>query len=337
MPGLYPKPQQDMTKHIGRLINVGLNIEGTRGTAVAPASYVPRTDLTFDEKTETVQNESAVGVIADVSGSAIAKQYAEGEISGVVTDKSVGYLLTSALGALPTTAETVVGEVYTHEFALANTNAHKSLSIAVDDPNLGKRVFPLAMLDELTLTADEGEFATFSASFKSKPSATNAFSTTYLPEAQFLARKATLSFADNLAGLATGTAVCAKSIEVKLAKNLEEQYCLGSLSPTDILNKQFSVEGSFTMVFDSGSTFRDFHLNGTQKALRIDIESATEISTGVFAKLRVDVALASFTEFSRSMGNDEIVSATVTFKGMYSLADSEIVNIILTNSEASYA
>lgn len=337
MPGLYPKPQQDMTKHIGRLINVGLNIEGTRGTAVAPASYVPRTDLSYEDKAETVQDESAIGVIADVSGSEVIKQYAEGEISGNVTDKSVGYLLTSALGALPTTTETVVGEVYTHEFALANTNTHKSLSIAVDDPNLGKRVFPLAMLDELTLSADEGEFAKFSASFKSKPSATNAFSTAYVPEAQFIARKATLSFADNLAGLTTGTAVCAKSLEVKLAKNLEEQYCLGSLSPTDIFNKQFSVEGSFTMVFDSGTTFRDFQLNGTKKALRVILESATEISAGQFAKIQIDVALATFTEFSRSMGNDEIVTATVTFKGMYSLADSEIVNIILTNSEASYA
>jgi hypothetical protein len=52
--------------------------------------------------------------------------------------------------------------------------------------------------------------------------------------------------------------------------------------------------------------------------------------------LLIKLPLASFTEFSRTQGNDEVVAQTLTFKGLHSIADAESVEVELTNTTASY-
>lgn len=66
-----------MAKYIGRQINVGFGKETTRGTAVAIARWLPKTDFSFDEKMETIQDESSIGVITDARDSFVAKRWAE--------------------------------------------------------------------------------------------------------------------------------------------------------------------------------------------------------------------------------------------------------------------
>lgn len=49
-----------MPKISGRKIAVGFGKETTRGTAVAPSLWYPRVDMDFDEKIESVENESSI-------------------------------------------------------------------------------------------------------------------------------------------------------------------------------------------------------------------------------------------------------------------------------------
>jgi hypothetical protein len=324
-----------MSKYIGRLVNVGFGIEAVRGTAVSVQRWQPKTDLSFDETPETVQDESSVGVLTASRGTELVRKFAEGDIGGNVEANSVGYLLLAVLGAVSTT-ETQAGEVYSHEFTLAQSNAHQSLTIGIDDPVIGDKAFALAMVESFTLTAENGQIATFSVTFKAKPGESASHTVTYAPDNLFLSRHSVFKVAENLAGLNAASAVCLQSFEVTFTKNLEDHYCLGSLTPADFVNKQFSVEGSFTAVFDS-TTFRDFALAGTQRAARFQfVNSDVTIGTASNPSMTIDMALVGFREFSRSQGNDEMVTQTVEFTANHSLVDSETVTVTLVNETADY-
>ena len=45
-----------MAKIIGRLNNLGIGKESTRGTAVAPAIWMPQMELSYDDRIKTVVN-----------------------------------------------------------------------------------------------------------------------------------------------------------------------------------------------------------------------------------------------------------------------------------------
>lgn len=93
-----------------------------------------------------------------------------------------------------------------------------------------------------------------------------------------------------------------------------DDYCVGSTTPVDFINRNFSIAGSFSVLFEDG-TYRDNHLDGTKSAVRFEIEDAsTIIGASSNPRLTIDLASCAFTEFARTQGNDEVVTQTVTFK-----------------------
>ena len=91
-----------MAKYIGRLIDVGFGIENpvARGTKVNPEYWQAKTDITFEETFEQVQDESSIGVIADSRGSEVVKKWAEGDIGGNVGINGIGYPLLATFGSV---------------------------------------------------------------------------------------------------------------------------------------------------------------------------------------------------------------------------------------------
>src|SRR3984957_17660804 len=88
-------------KGIGRLVQVGVAKEATRGTAQSSASYwTPWNDLTLDEKKEFAVDAQAYGVIEDNVNLTQTKQWAQGMLAGNVLDQSFGLILYSMFGTL---------------------------------------------------------------------------------------------------------------------------------------------------------------------------------------------------------------------------------------------
>ena len=192
------------------------------------------------------------------------------------------------------------------------------------------------MIDSLTITAEEGQIATFNVSMKAKSGEVADHTVSFVQDHKLLSRHSIFKVAANLAGLTGATATCLKSFEITFTKNLEDDYCLGNVTPVDFINKQFAIEGSFTALFDA-DTFRTVQLAGTKKAISFELkDTATTIGLSSNPDLVITLPLVSFTEFSRSMGNDEVVTQTVNFKGLYSIADEQTVEVKLTNTKASY-
>lgn len=324
-----------MTKYIWRLINVGFWKETTRGTAVAVSKWVPKTNMTFDEKTEKIMNEASIWQIAMNSEAFQTKRWAEWTVEQNISIEAVALPLLSLMGAV-SSVETTWTWAYEHTFTLSNTNQHQSLTIGVKDPVMDYQ-FALWMIESITISATVGEFATISIDFKAKKGATATQTVTNTVDYNLLARNGIFKVADNLAGLPWASSRCIQSFEITISKNLEEEYCLGNIEPVDFQNKSVTVEWSFVAIFENEADYKDVALSDNTKALQLSlIDTNVTIWVSDNPTLTIDLPKVSFTEWEKTQGNDEILTQTVTFSGLYSIADSSLIDITLINETASY-
>ena len=321
-----------MTKVIGRLSQIGIGAESTRGTSVASDYTVPVTNIDFDDKVEYADNDSGFGRIEEKNDAAVIKRWAEGQYEGKIFDQSVGLELMALFGASPSSAQRTTTGVYDHTFTLAQNNQHKSLTLSYEDANLDLR-YAMAMLNTWSLELAVDNYARRTANFVSKKSASASNSMSYVNENEFIPKDITFKVATDLAGLDGASAIKIRSFNMEVNKNVEALYVLGSNEPDDIANKQFAVTGSFEAYFNE-TTYRDFVLNGSQKALRIDIVSSTIIgNSGTHTPaLRFDLAKAKFGEFERGWDSNDIMLQTINFEALFSVADSSMITARLTNA-----
>ncbi len=324
-----------MSKFIGRLVDVGIAKEASRGTAESAATFwLPKISLTLDDGIEQTIDESSHGIIEDATDAKVVGKFATGEIEGHIGDQSFGLLLLAAFGTVTTGSaqETVV---YPHTFTVEQSAQHDSLTLFLDDPNQDYK-YALAVLETLEIEAMLGQFAKYRASFRSKAGETATLSPSYTAENHFLPQHITLKYADDEDDLGSGTTVNVRSFKASINKNIEDDRKLGSLDQVDILNKQFSVEGTLELVFDA-NTFKTFMLTDAAKAVRLELEN-TDVTIGdtLHPKLTIDMAKAKFSSFEKNYENDGVVTATVNFKAFYSTTESEMITAVLTNLKTSY-
>lgn len=324
-----------MSKFIGRMADIGIAKEAARGTAETSATYwLPKLSLTMDDKIEQAVNESSVGVIEDATDGKIVSKFAEGEIEGNIYDKSFGLLLLSTLGSVATTgpAETTV---YTHTFSVGQNAQHPSLTVFLEDPNQDYK-FALGMVSKLDLDFSLGQFAKFNAAFRSKVGATATLTPSYTAENNFLPQHGSLKTATTVAGLGAASTINVRSVKLSINKNIEDDRRLGSTDAADILNKQFSVDGTIEIVFND-ETFKTEMLADTAKAMRIAlINTDVTIGSTLNPTIQIDLAKVKITSFEKQYSNDDITVATVNFKAFYSTTDSSLISVVLKNTATSY-
>jgi len=324
-----------MTKFIGRLADIGIAKEAVRGTAESAAAFwLPKLSLSVDDGVEQAIDESSMGVIEDSPSASIVAKYAEGDVEGNIYDKSFGLLLLAALGQVSTTGPSQ-SSVYTHAFSVLQSAQHPSLTLFVDDPNQDYK-YALGVLSSLDIEVMLGAFAKYKAAFRSKVGATATLTPSYTSENTFLPQHGSFKIASNLAGLGAASATNIRSVKLSIAKNAEDDRKIGSLDPSDILNKQFAVEGTVELVFND-ETFKTEMLADTAKAMRIAlINTDVTIGSSLNPSLTIDLAKVKFSNFERNYSNGDIVTASVDFKGFYSVSDTALISATLVNTNASY-
>ena len=192
------------------------------------------------------------------------------------------------------------------------------------------------MLDSLEISAEVGGFVTFTATYKSKKETSATHTVAYTTDYTLLARHCGVKYADNLAGLVGASNICVQSFSLSINKNLEEDLCLSSIEPIDFNNTMFVVEGSMTLKFED-EVQKTLYTDATKKAMRISmIDTATTIGATDNPTLELDMAKVQTTEWTKSQGNDEIVTQDITFKAFYSTADAKIITARLVNTKTSY-
>ncbi|MER0170351.1 MAG: hypothetical protein DU489_07055 [Nitrosomonas sp.] len=323
-----------MSKFIGRLADVGIAKESVRGTAETTASYwLPKQSMSYDDTIEQIVDESSVGVIEDSPNAVVIGKSGEGEIEGNIYDDSFGLLLLSALGSVSTSGPSQ-STVYTHTFSTSQSAQHPALTIFLDDPNQDYK-YALAMISQLDVDIALGQFAKFNAQFRSKVGATATLSPSYTVKNHFLPQHGSVKIASAVAGLGAASAIDVRSVKLSINKNIEDDRKLGSVDPADILNKQFSIEGSLELVFNA-ETFKTEMLADTAQAMRIRLTSSVTIGSSLNPQITIDLAKCKFSNFKKNYGNNDIVTATVDFKAFYSMTDTKMISVELINETSSY-
>ncbi len=112
------------TKGIGKLFQVGIAKEVTRGTIPAAVGYwLAFGEASLEEKYKNAIDVESYGVIEDSASQTRVSQFAEGDIKAPIADQSLGLLLYSLLG---THSVTGTGP-YVHTFKVAQSAQHQSL------------------------------------------------------------------------------------------------------------------------------------------------------------------------------------------------------------------
>ena len=324
-----------MAKIIGRTGAVGIGIESTQGTPVAAAYWIPVQGYSFDDKIETIKNDSAMGRIEEYNAADIVKLWGEGDYEGKIFLNSVGAELVALFGQSPSSAERGTSDVFDHSYTLANTNDHKSLTIAYED-DIQEISFPFAVLDSWSLEVAVDDYVKRSISLIGKKSGSATHTPAFTNEVEFIPSQVSFKMADTQAGLGAASAINVTSFNMEVSKNAEPLFVLGSNEPQDIINKQFGVSGTIELYFEN-ETYRDMVFDGVHKAIRIDMTDATtNLGSGHNPQLYFDLNEVVFGEFERGWDANDALTQTLTFDALFNLADASMISARLTNTVVSY-
>lgn len=325
-----------MSEILKRRYNIGIGKETSRGTKATPKYWLKPLSEEYNDKIEVVASERAFGVIEDSEEVVVKKKYSAGKISGEVFDKSFGLFLLGAIGQVSSVPKAEDLSVYDHIFSVLQSAKHPTLTVEVKRGDNEQKAYPNCVIESLKIESQANEYVKFEAQLKGKAGSVSDGIPGYETENYFMGKDVSVKLADNLAGLDGATPVDARKIEINIAKNIEEDKRLGTHEPNDYLNKEFSVEGTLEILFRD-TTLKNWALNGSKKALRIDIvDTSTAIGISSHPSLRFDLAKIKFKDPVEGGDNNDIVKVTVGFKSLYSSSEAKSIEAILTNLETSY-
>lgn len=320
---------------IGREIEVGVGVESTRGTALTSAEkWIKNVTADIVEKAEHVVDDATRGRLEDADSRRVVKKWIEGNLEGIAFADMIGYLFYNLYGSV--SSAVVTGAVYDHEFTLDQSIQHASLTLFAKDGSVRQQTFNNGMVGTLELTASVDDFVRFSASFMASLGAANTDTPSYDTEYDFIGRDITVKVAATEAGLPGATATKIKDLNITFDAQLISDHILGSYTPNDIYNSGFSIEGSFTKNFDD-ETFKDLYESDVSQYIEITIEGAADIGGGNFPTITILMNRARVMDWTRSGGNDELVTEDVSFKAFYQPTDTQASKITVRNLTTEYS
>jgi len=325
-----------MAKIIGRLNNLGIAKESSRGTAATAAIWLPWTDLEFEDVVKTAVDEATIGRLENSDGEVVISKYGDVTAKSKIKDKSFGYLLLSLLGTdTPAAQSGGNSAVYDHVFSVNQTTQHQSLTLSLKGPNDAVAIAN-AVVDSLKITSDVNKFVMFEAKATGKASAALSNTATYTAENDFHAKHVTFKMASTQSGLTGASAITIRKFELEIKSNTMLEEVLGSTPINDVLNQGFEISGSVTLIH-TDSAYSTLMLAGTYQALRFDIvNSDVTIGASANPSLRIDLHRCILNSRSRKMAPNDIIEETFDFKAHYSLTDSKMITATLSNLQTAY-
>lgn len=329
-----------MSKIIGSRINLGVARETTRGACLNPVFWIPWVTLNFEDKVKTINSMEALGVIDDSHEKFVTEKWGEGDVEGEVRDDSFGLYLYALLGTCNSAA--VVANTYDHTFTLANTNQHTSLTLTTEDPN-GDKQFCLAMINTLELRLELGEYVKYLINFISRQShdtASDSDKGSFGVEHKFRCIDAEIKLAATRADLASATQIKIQSLRITFNKNVLRKMMLGSISPDDLINQAFAVEGEFKLPYED-QTYRNLMNANTYRAMQIQIrneEVTLSDGAGYYPTITITLPRVGFYDWTPDRPKGELAEQTIAFKAYRDHANSEdsVYSIVLRNDTAAY-
>jgi hypothetical protein len=318
-----------LTRGIGKQLSVGIAREITRGTVNTTVGviWIEADDWNVDEKYKNAVDVQTYGVIEDNASQTRVKNYAEGTLKVPLTDRAFPLFLYAMFGT--DTTSLIAGEsaVYAHAFSVQQGVQHQSITLMIHDPITAVDYYhALGVPTKIDLDYSLGKFIEASIGIKALKGVTTVLVPTQTVENRFVPQYLTFKTAANYAGLGAASAIKLKSAKISFNPNIEDDDVMGSTSPRDYLNKEFSVDGSLEAIWQNESDFKTNSLANTAQALRFSlVNSDTTIGVATNPSCQIDFTKVFFTEFSRPLKLKDVVYQTIKWKASYSISDAFMV------------
>lgn len=206
-----------MSKYIGRLVDLGIGRETSRGSGVSPTYWVPKVSFSFDDKIVKARSDAGIGELADSEEAFVTTKYGAGDLEAEIRDQSFGLFLYALLGTCSTSGPT--DSAYTHAFTIQEGVQHQSLSLVVIDPNTTE-LYRLVMLDSLEILAELDQVVRFTASFMGKTSKGASETASYTAENKFTKKHLSFKVAAAVGDLAAASALSLKRLRLTINQNV---------------------------------------------------------------------------------------------------------------------
>lgn len=328
-----------MAKGIGKLLQFGIARETVRGTSESTATYWLQTDeFNVIEKDERVVNEQTLGVIEQSQGEDITRQWAEVTYKAPIGDKHFALVLYGLLGTLSTgdNADSDAS-IKDHTITVAQSAQHQAISLFKNDPLAGQDYkHAMGCIQSMEINYEQGKYLEYSVTFMAKKGATATLTVSNTTENRFLPKHVVFKLATAQSGLTAASATVIKSLKLKIEKNLEADWVLGSIAPADFLNKQIAISGELEAIWND-ETIKTLALAGTKRAMRLDmINTDVTIGNAANPQVRIDLHKCVFSEHSTAVKLHDLMLENVAFTAHYDTTDSKMITATVTNAVASY-
>lgn len=318
-----------MTKFVGRRGSLGIAVEATRGTPVNPTYWLPFVTLSFKDTISSAREEQGLGNIADSDSFYVTMRMGEGDVEAQLYDKGLGYILSSLLGATPSSTGS---NPYTHTYTLSQTNQAKTLSLYWTDPDRSY-MFPMAVVDSLQITVEPSGIVNYTVGFKSKGSRDWTSQTPDFSSLgnKFLHQHVQFRLASAVGGLSAATAISLKKLDITISRNAIFDEVIGTVEPEDVLSQQISVEGTLELNLED-NTYRGYMLANTYRAMEIYLLRSTSSS------LKLQFPRVDFSEYEPDYTLNETAKQSINIKANYDAANAlQIISTAeLVNAKSSY-
>jgi len=325
----------------GEEVIIGLGVEETRGTAVAPQVFIPgRTPTGIAPVVEKVAMKETRGSKIASHAIEITQKRAEGDLEFNVRSNSIGYILKSLFGSLESAPVGGQSGVYTHTINVLESNPeHPSLTLALSQPQVQDYKYKLAVVSALSLDITPDDLIVGTASFiasneeEATPDYEPAFSD---DDVLFRHQDIAIKLADTEAGLGAATALKVKNFKLDLPNGARVDQNVSELNPGNILASTFEMKGSFELDLES-TDLHDAYFGGDYQALQITIER-TDVTIGSTAhpKLVITFPKISIDKWTPNRPIDDVVREQIDFVIHYDESSSKAVHAELTNTVAAY-
>lgn len=328
-----------MSKQTGRLQNVGIAREATRGTPVVPAFWIPKTNFTVEDKVMKAPFMGNYGVLAGGDAAPVTEKWAEGVLEMEVTDKNIGLLLYAMFGTLSSGS---FNSVYKHTLTIQNSVQPTTLTLWMKDliaDDASKTLaYAMAMVDYVEFKVELGELVKTTVGFISKVHKDwTELTPSYTAENKFRHQDLRLKIAANTAALDAASKVNVQSYTIRFQRSVARENALGTVQPVDIVSRAFKISGSMKLTYED-RTYRDYMLDGTTKAMRFSLVKGDSTIGATNPQVQIDLPVVHFDQWEAAHPNEEVATQEVNFEALYDVSNSILIgaNSFVVNEQASY-
>ena len=311
--------------HITRREGVGLGIEGTPGTEVDPQTFIRWDVNDLQPKINVVEDDSAIGVVDEVSDSEITSRWAEGTIGGKISAIDMGFFLLCHYGIL--TTGTAVSGVYPHTASVKQSGVPTTLTMAIYSPLQSKR-HGYGVIDSLEIEVEQNGWVNFSGSVKARVGEASSETIALTTQKLFTSKHTTVKIAAAAGDLAAASRIDVLSVKFKSERPATAVSPLGTFDEVEFDSGSYRANGEFVIRLKS-SEYDEAFLAGTRKAMLISLVNGAD-------SLEITATKVKYRELEKSRDKNDIVTATVQFFCEYDTAVGSSNTPVLKNTRATY-